>query len=409
MQMDEKDRGKRQVIAVALVTACCLLGDSMLYVVLPIYWREAGLSSLWEVGVLLSVNRLVRIPLGPLIGLWMQRIEGRTALVIAVALASMTTFSYGFQGFWLWLAMRCLWGIAWTILRIGGLSLVVSASTGRNRGEWMGLYNGLYRLGSLGGMLVGAVLVAVYSLGTTSLLFALCALPALVLIYAYIPRSFLSGRPGDAPAAAMRTSIWKKGRVRLTLATGLLLALTYQGVFASTISRLFEERPPVMLMGGIVIGAAVMASVLQGVRWGWEPWAAPWCGRWADRYGKKTIFIGTMAAASCLFALLHVPVSLAIWLGMLVVLQMTATILTTVMDTWAADVAARHSNRTEVMTMYTVMCDGGAALGPLLAYWLDGQFGLPVVYVGMAVILMLLAIVWMRVSESVSLSRDNTF
>lgn len=142
--------GKTQVVAVALVTALCMLGDSMLYVVLPLYWREAGLGSLWEVGVLLSVNRFIRVPFGPLVGKWYERTGGRAGLVLAVVLAFVTTLSYGFQGFWLWLVMRSLWGFAWTFLRLGAYSLIVSVADGHNRGQMMGLYNGLYRLGSLG-------------------------------------------------------------------------------------------------------------------------------------------------------------------------------------------------------------------------------------------------------------------
>ena len=63
--MAEKGRASRQVIVISLITAACLIGDSMLYIVLPICFAQAGLSSLWEVGIILSVNRLVRLPLNP--------------------------------------------------------------------------------------------------------------------------------------------------------------------------------------------------------------------------------------------------------------------------------------------------------------------------------------------------------
>ena len=71
--MAEKERASRQVIVISLITAACLIGDSMLYIVLPICFAQAGLSSLWEVGIILSVNRLVRLD-GPaeLIGQFRQ-------------------------------------------------------------------------------------------------------------------------------------------------------------------------------------------------------------------------------------------------------------------------------------------------------------------------------------------------
>ncbi len=56
-----KEGATRRVIVLSLITAACLIGDSMLYIVLPVHFAEAGLGSLWEVGIILSANRLVRL------------------------------------------------------------------------------------------------------------------------------------------------------------------------------------------------------------------------------------------------------------------------------------------------------------------------------------------------------------
>ena len=76
--MAEKERASRQVIVISLITAACLIGDSMLYIVLPICFAQAGLSSLWEVGIILSVNLLVRLPLNPMVGWLYRHISDRT-------------------------------------------------------------------------------------------------------------------------------------------------------------------------------------------------------------------------------------------------------------------------------------------------------------------------------------------
>lgn len=399
--------GKKQVRAIALVTALCLLGDSMLYVVLPIYWLEVGLMSLFEVGILLSVNRLVRIPLGPLIGKWYERSGVQTGLIIAVILTFATTAGYALQGFWIWLVLRCLWGIAWTFLRLGAYTLIISVSTEHNRGQLMGMYNGLYRLGSLGGMVAGALLVAQFGVQATSLLFAALVLPAFALIFVYIRRSNPSDVKVSFAPLTVKTPLWKKKSVLVTLMSGLLLAMAYQGVFASTLSRLIELRQPVTMVGGIVIGAAVMASLFQGARWGWEPWAAPWFGRLSDLYGRKRLLVGTMFAAALLFALLQTPVAFVWWVLMVLSIQLTATVLTTLMDTWAADEASRQTNSTAMMTTYSVVTDLGAALGPLLAYWMDGRFGLDMMYGGIAMVMLLLALVWVRIREEKAIRVSN--
>ena len=61
--MIKYDPQMKPIIVLALLTAACLVGDSMLYIVMPTHWQEFGLNSLWEVGILLSANRLVRLPL----------------------------------------------------------------------------------------------------------------------------------------------------------------------------------------------------------------------------------------------------------------------------------------------------------------------------------------------------------
>ena len=92
--------GKRSknIVTIALVTACCLLGDSMLYIALPIYWREAGLDGLWQVGILLAVNRFVRLPLNPIVGKIYGKISLKAGLMFAVFLSIITTVGYGFAG-----------------------------------------------------------------------------------------------------------------------------------------------------------------------------------------------------------------------------------------------------------------------------------------------------------------------
>ncbi|WP_145022826.1 MFS transporter [Paenibacillus sp. Y412MC10] len=141
-----------QIRVVAIVTALSLLGDSMLYIALPIFWREAGLNSLWQVVFLLSINRFIRLPANPLVGRLYQKVSLRTGLIIAIIIGSLTTIGYGVVTSFLgWIILRCLWGIAWSFFRIGGLTTVVHLSRDEGQGKAMGIYNGLYRTGSLVG------------------------------------------------------------------------------------------------------------------------------------------------------------------------------------------------------------------------------------------------------------------
>ncbi len=79
---------RRLARSMAVVSALCLTGDTMLYIALPLFWQECGLTALWQVGVLLAVNRLVRLPLNPLVRLLYTRIDQRTGMALAVVLAA---------------------------------------------------------------------------------------------------------------------------------------------------------------------------------------------------------------------------------------------------------------------------------------------------------------------------------
>lgn len=52
--------GRRPIISISVITALALLGDSLLYSLLPLYAGTLGLST-FMVGLLLSANRWVRL------------------------------------------------------------------------------------------------------------------------------------------------------------------------------------------------------------------------------------------------------------------------------------------------------------------------------------------------------------
>lgn len=396
---DRLRENQRPVTIIAIVTALSLLGDSMLYIVLPIYWREVGLNALWEVGVLLSVNRFIRLPMTPLIGLLYKRMSLRTGLILAIVLAAATTIGYSlFKGFIIWLILRSLWGIAWSFLRMGGYLTVIRYSDDSNRGHLMGRYNGIFRLGSLIGMLVGGVLVPLVGMPIVSIAFGVFMLLGLPYVAAYI-----SGDKANEPDVSLlqkerldnRKAIWKKPVIKI-IATGLFVYLL-QTVLSVTLSLQIEmnySQP--MILIGIVVTSTMLSGVLQAARWGWEPFLASWIGLRSDgSKGRLPLFGLTLICSAVGYALVPWQLPIYLWCAVVLLILAASTAVSTLMDALASDVA-RLSSVVAVMTAYSVATDMGSALGPILVYLaVSLPNGITYIYLGSALMFLLIAL-WHR-------------
>lgn len=396
-----------RVTVVALVTALCLLGDSMLYVALPIFYKQVGLQSLWEVGLILSLNRFVRIPINPLVGFMYRRLQLRTGLFISVILAISTTIGYGIgTGLVIWIILRLLWGIAWSFLRLGGFFTVLDASTDANRGENMGRYNGLYRLGSLGGMIGGGILVTIFGFQGTAIMFGVSMLLGLPLVYMAVP--FVAKTKTATPSEKNSSVSVPRNmffgftlKAMTIIVSGMILAFLIQGMFNSSISLVmamhFGEEISILSW---TIGITALAGILQGVRWLWEPYLAVRMGRWSDgERGRMPLFLWSLAVSAVGFFLIPLPFPMAIWIGITLVVMAASTALTTLVDALTSD-EAQGQDANRLMTTYTIFLDFGAAMGPLVSYLLFSLGGSVFhVFLGAAIIFVLLLIFWSQAQK----------
>jgi MFS family permease len=386
---------RKPIIVIAIVTAVCLLGNEMLFIVLPLYWKFFGLTSLWQVGVLLSANRIIRIPINSLVGWCYNRIGKQSCIIAAVVLAAASTFSYGIvKGFWLLLIARCLWGIAWSFFRIGGYLTILSSSNPEMRGQSVGLYNGLWGLGTLFGMLFGGFLAELFGIQTVTTLFSILAASSIPFIIRFIENTKAQEH---SPQMKKKKdfSIWKSKRIVSAFITGLIVAFVVYGVFASTLSKLIElQMNHTLIVLGLSIGAGSITGIVQALRTGWDPFLAPYLGRCSDqKWGRIPILIIALLAAAFCMSLFPLKLPMAIFIAMLMLFQLTTTVLITMSDSIAADLAA-GPRQVSVIAFYTLFSDIGAALGPLLGFVMIDVFGIQSLYWLTSFIIVPLAVYW---------------
>src|SRR5690606_2303459 len=97
-----------------------IMGDSLLYSILPLAAPALGIP-LPAVGVLLSVNRFVRIFSNSSAGIIYERYGARWPFIGATMLGFVATAAYGIgAGLAVLILARLLWGISWSALRQGG-------------------------------------------------------------------------------------------------------------------------------------------------------------------------------------------------------------------------------------------------------------------------------------------------
>ncbi|MBS4200973.1 MFS transporter [Bacillus sp. FJAT-49732] len=392
--MQEYTFKKRPVITIALITAICLLGNEMLFIVLPIYWKFFGLDSLWQVGVLLSINRFVRIPINSIVGWCYHKISKRTGVLFAIVLASFSTYSYGvLKGFWLLLLVRILWGVAWSFLRLGGYLTVIASSDGKTRGQLIGLYNGLWGLGTLFGMLIGGLLSDLVGISSITTGFAILAVLTIPLAIKFIPNV-----PNAEHSVEKQTgSTLGSALHRKVLFNGLFVAFVVYGVFFTTISKVIEfHLDGTVLIWGMSIGAAAITGVVQSVKMGIDPFLAPAIGRWSDlKFGRVPLLTIAFLGGALFLAVIPFAVNYALLLAMILAFQIICTLLITMSDSLAADLA-KGPLSIKTMTNYTLFADLGAAVGPLLSFIVLDFVGLPWLYGFTSLLLFIAFLFWLK-------------
>lgn len=403
--MSKKNRDNSRVInIVATVTALSLLGDSMLYIALPIYWEQVGLESLWQIGILLSINRFIRLPVNPVVGWVYKKISIKTGLLIAIIIGAVTTLGYGFlKGFIAWVILRALWGIAWSFFRIGGLACVAYYAEEKHLGKAMGTYNGIYRVGSLIGFLFGGLLVPIIGLNKVAILFGIATSIGIPMILITLGKDYMSQMDESATKIhkTANAAWFERYKIISICLTGLLLAMLFQGVLTSTMSSVIERfyGEEISLLQ-VVISAALLSGSIQAIRWLWEPFLARWIGHISDGpVGRKPILVLSLFFAGTVYWIISMDLPVGIWISVTFGVLIGATIVSTLSDALALDIAKGSSNTMSHLTIYSITQDLGAALGPFISYMIiELKYGYTYLYWGGSFILILLAVQWLLIA-----------
>lgn len=362
----------RWVIVVSLAVAASILGDSLLYAVLPTIYTELGISAA-AVGLILSANRLVRLVSNPVSGWVVARVGIRWPFVGSVFLAALTTAVYGLGwGLAAFVIARALWGVCWSFLRLGGYLAALDASDGSSHGYYLGFFNGVTRFGSMFSVLAGALLTDLVGFEETVFLFAgISLLGGLAVLR---ERPVTSGVPVAATSSSAVPGGLKalfgdlEGRLLMLYALAFLQAMTINGLVTATLGAWLEDQYGEQIgLVWLTIGVATLTGLLLGVRFLSDFVWGPLSGHLSDRHGRRIMLVlaGTVEVAG----LVLLALGGSVWLTVLVTaaLFFSATAVNVTIQAIAGQLAAPE-RRSQAMSWYATFHDLGAAAGPLIGW-----------------------------------------
>lgn len=364
-----------------------LLGDNTLYTVLPdpAIWSRLGLTLAW-VGVLLGVNRIVRLIFNTGAGVLYDRLPRRRLLVGSLALGAVCNVIYALAfGPAPFLLGRVLWGLAWSGLWIGGNTIVLDVSTEATRGRNSGQFQMWFFIGVAVGALLGGAFTDLFGFQGWLWISALITGAAAVLWYFKLPET----RPADGPGTSQVPG-WREFPIRESLPAAvpvMAVRFVFAGVIAAT-TILWLERfvGRELVLAWIVLPLATLTGTFSAVRVLASIVGAPLAGRVSDRMGRRwpvmAIGLGAGAIGAWLMG------GSIIWLALAGAL-LAAVAAGSVQALAPAIIGDRveEARQSRALSVVFSLGDVASALGPPLALGLLTTLGIAGVYRVSAVVL----------------------
>jgi predicted MFS family arabinose efflux permease len=259
----------------------------------------------------------------------------------------------------------------------------------------MGMLWGMIRLGSAFSVLTGGYLRDRFGFRTG--VWGVAAVTSLA-----IPVAHLIRWPEEAKRmGGSQVSFWQGWSDALRTSPGRRLLLTgsvhsaFEGILISTVSLFLSGRlTSDPLASGLAARVGTIAGLVLAIRWTSDMVFGPLIGALSDRIGQGRTLV--LLALILLIAMVGVmsfggmPLILCLVLMLLSSAGMHITLAAL-----ANGVALKVERPHIYVGVYATAVDGGAAMGPLLAYFATGIIGLAGQYI-LAAVILILAILWYR-------------
>ena len=366
------------MLASSSALSLALLGDALIYAVLPVHAAAFGVSLAW-VGALLSVNRFVRVFAYGLVARCTEAFGLRRMCIVACVGAVLSTALYwAGEGTALLLFARILWGLAYAVLVLVTLGYAVEHRP--SAGVRVGWSRAIQRIGPVGALLAGGWLAA--ELGPRAVFLVLAGVTCIAVPLAWsLPPDRRAGLVAEERHPAL-------GRPRPLDGLFFLQGFGVDGVFVMSITLLIAEQRSVA--AAVMSGAALLA-----VRHVVDAVAGPVFGAMGDRHGAARILGITVVLTAVGFMGVALDFTVA---GALVLLVFRGAVAS-LGPVAIVQAAAETDPIMGSLARMQAWRDLGAAVGPLATGLVLGAVSAATLH-GMVAALLLVVLMWWYLSPS---------
>ena len=344
---ETKNNGSKASAFAALALAFASFGDAFLYPFLPVNFDSVGVPIIW-VGLLLSINRFIRIISNTLLVHAFAKYGLRSIMILAVALAITSTVGYGIATSVLaWMTFRVMWGLAFSAMRIGTLGYALQQE---RKGFALGISRSLQEAGPMLSLFVAPLLLCYFEAKTIFYLLATLSAPAL-----YFAISLPNVNDKTQGLENRNYIRWPSPLNSITLVSAILI----DGIIVVVLGVLFLHYRESIT----IVTATSLAAFYLGYRRICLVALSPAGGWIADRIGLDRVFNISMALVA-----LGLVVILSGWIGTGAVIVFTFYSINASVTPGSAAKGDSHS--LAAVAENATWRDIGAAVGTLIGGFL---------------------------------------
>jgi MFS transporter, DHA1 family, inner membrane transport protein len=346
------------------VLSIILIGDALIYVVLPVNAAEFGITLAW-VGVLLSANRLIRIFTYGLIARLTDAVGLRRMTLISAVCGAGSTILYGVaDGGPILLFARIVWGLSFAAISLTTLAYAVVERD--KAGARVGISRAIQQIGPGLSLSAGAWLAGIIGPQAIFTVLGLLSLTA-------IPLALKLPAETEKPPPASRP--WLPRPVRHDILF-FVVGFGVDGVFTMTITLILANTVSIeaaMLSGGLLLASRRVVEFV----------CAPLGGILGDRFGLSRILSLSVVVLAMGFAVIGAGWAFT---GAAFIIAARG-VIAAVGPAAIAVHEAQHDTMHRLAVMQTWR-DFGAAIGPLVSGFLFLSLGAATLYYGIVPILL---------------------